>query len=90
MKYLELNISWRYLLFNFWNINKTNNFFKINYKIVHPETKHNHGHGLTLENHSEVSDKHAEYDSGSHYGGAEFGGHEKYHDINIHHGGDES
>ncbi|GAB0089746.1 histidine-rich glycoprotein [Sergentomyia squamirostris] len=26
-------------------------------KVLHPETQHSHGHGLTLENHSEFEDK---------------------------------
>ncbi|XP_039435086.2 histidine-rich glycoprotein-like, partial [Culex pipiens pallens] len=30
---------------------------KHNLKIVHPETEHHHGHGLTLENHSEFDSK---------------------------------
>ncbi|XP_055694999.1 probable zinc transporter protein DDB_G0282067 [Lutzomyia longipalpis] len=42
-------------------------------KVLHPETEHSHGHGLTLENHSEFEDKTL---GGYHGGGFSHGGHE--------------
>lgn len=58
---------------------------KHNLKIVHPETEHHHGHGLTLENHQEVEDKtlghheHKDYHGYKHDEGLE------HHDFGDHH-----
>lgn len=35
-------------------------------KLVHPETEHSKGHGLTLENHSEYQNHKVEHHGGSH------------------------
>lgn len=37
-------------------------------KLVHPETEHSKGHGLTLENHSEYKNHKVEHGSHDHHG----------------------
>ncbi|XP_021709342.1 histidine-rich glycoprotein [Aedes aegypti] len=64
---------------------------KHNLKIVHPETEHNHAHGLTLENHSEFDSKlHGGYGhdlghAGSeHVAAQEYGGHHQHQEYEHH------
>lgn len=60
-------------------------------QIVHPETEHNHAHGLTLENHSEFDSKlHGGYGhdlghAGSeHVAAQEYGGHHQHQEYEHH------
>lgn len=58
---------------------------KHNLKIVHPETEHHHGHGLTLENHSQFEHKGLgqHYDLG--HAGSENVDHNEYGAQNDYH-----
>ncbi|XP_055610205.1 histidine-rich glycoprotein-like [Uranotaenia lowii] len=61
---------------------------KHNLKLVHPETEHNHNHGLTLENHSEFDDKlHGGHSFDLGHAGTEHVSHDfDHHDFEHHYG----
>lgn len=56
-------------------------FFLFSYQVLHPKSEHHHGHGLTLENHTEEKDHHDHHAGGYEYGGAESNQHQQYRTV---------
>ncbi|CRK97199.1 CLUMA_CG010596, isoform A [Clunio marinus] len=50
-------------------------------KLIHPETEHAKGHGLTLENHSEHQSHKVEYPHEEHHVASEGGAHEQSYEV---------